>query len=213
MALWHRIARCRSFILKGSDVNRFPSMLWIGWSYQFSLSLTLPLCYYFLSQPCHARHQVCHSQAGDKGNLRAFDGCHRRRQSPLNLAPSKLMAHSEGRKWIARETEGCVDSANARRTHMSHRAILTWAVLTRGTAGISGIALLTAAETQRLSCSFPKTPQLAKKVMITVTSAVRRDKCSQDAVWCHSDVFRQSIVGVRLKWLLNICSILCYMTP
>lgn len=75
---------------------------------------------------------------------------------------------------------------------MSHHVVLTWVVLTRGTAGILDINPLTAAKKQELSCSFPKTTACKIKVMIAVTSTLRQDKCSQDTVGYHSD-FHQSI--------------------
>lgn len=88
---------------------------------------------------------------------------------------------------------------------MSHHVVLTWVVLTRGTAGILDINPLTAAKKQELSCSFPKTTACKIKVMIAVTSTLRQDKCSQDTVGYHSD-FHQSI-----RYIYILC-ILCYIT-
>lgn len=87
-----------------------PSLIVINGSKLSVFSLTLPLCYHFDSQLCHAHHRVCHRQADDKGNLGAFDRVSVACAKPFKHAPSKLMAHSEGRKWIASKKERCVDS-------------------------------------------------------------------------------------------------------
>lgn len=89
---------------------------------------------------------------------------------------------------------------------MSHHVVLTWVVLTRGTAGILDINPLTAAKKQELSCSFPKTTACKTKVMIAVTSTLRQDKCSQDTVGYHSD-FHQSI---RYIYIYTMYTMLYY---